>query len=197
MVTTEQIKELRENTGISVMQCKKALEEANGDMEKATEILKKKAGAAASKKAERSLGAGVVSSYIHAGGKVGVILEVACETDFVAKNEDFVTLANDVAMHIAAMAPEYTTEDDVTEEDRKKAEEIYAEEVEKEDKPEDIKKKILEGKLNTYFGERVLLTQKFIKDPNKTIQDLVNEATQKIGERIEIARFARFEVGKE
>lgn len=197
MITTEQIKELRDSTGISVMQCKKALEEAKGDMDKAIEILKKKAGAAASKKSERNLGAGMITSYIHAGGKVGVMIELGCETDFVAKNDDFTVLANDVAMHIAAMTPEYVSESDITDEDKNKAKEIYTEELKKSDKPENIKKKILEGKINTYFTERVLLTQKFIKNTDVTIQDLINEATQKIGERIEVIRFKRFEVGKE
>lgn len=179
------------------MQCKKALEEAKGDMDRAIEILKKKAGAAASKKSGRALGAGIISSYIHGNKNVGVMIELGCETDFVAKNDDFTTLANDISMHIAAMAPEYISESDITDEDKKKAKDIYTEEVKKSDKPENIKKKMLEGKINAYFTERVLLTQKFIKDPNVTIQDLINEATQKIGERIEMIRFKRFEVGKE
>lgn len=196
-ITTEQIKELRENTGISVMQCKKALEEAEGDMEKAVILLKKKAGVIASKKAERTLTAGVISTYLHNNKKVGVMVELACESDFVAKNQEFIDLAYDIAMHIAAMSPAFLSEDQITDEDRKKVIELFEKEVAETNKPEDIKKKMIEGKLQTYFGEQVLLSQKFIKNPEKTMQDLVNEATQKIGERIEIIRFARFEVGKE
>lgn len=197
MITTEQIKELRDSTGISVMQCKKALEEAGGDMQKASAILQKKAGAAAAKKSERSLGAGVIGSYIHNNNTVGVLIELGCETDFVAKNEEFGPLASDIAMHVAAMAPQYVSEDEVTDADRKKAKELFAKEVEGSDKPEDIKEKMLEGKIKAYFDERVLLNQHFIKNPEKTIKDLLNDATQKFGERTEVVRFRRFEVGKE
>jgi elongation factor Ts len=196
-ITTEQIKELRESTGISVMQCKKALEEAEGDMEKAVILLKKKAGAIASKKSERTLKAGVISTYLHNNKKVGVMMELACESDFVAKNQEFLDLAYDIAMHVAAMSPAFLSEDQITDEDRKKVVELFEKEVAEMNKPEDIKKKMLEGKLQTYFGEQVLLSQKFIKNPEKSIQDLVHEATQKIGERIEIIRFVRYEAGKE
>ncbi|MCK5096147.1 MAG: elongation factor Ts [Candidatus Pacebacteria bacterium] len=197
MITTEQIKELRNSTGISVMQCKKALEEAGGDMEKATMLLKKKAGAAASKKSERSLGAGVTQAYIHSNHTVGVLVELGCETDFVAKNKDFTPLALDIAMHIAAMSPEYISGDDITKEDRKKVTEMFQKEVDKADKPKEIKEKMITGKVDGYFAERVLLDQKFIKDPDVTIKDLLNDATHKFGERVEVVRFKRFEVGKE
>jgi elongation factor Ts len=197
MITTEQIKELRDATGISVMQCKKALEEAGGDMEKAGALLRKKAGAAAAKKSDRSLGAGVVASYIHSNKTVGVLIELGCETDFVAKNEDFEPLAHDIAMHIAGMSPQYVSNDDITDTDREKARELFLKEVEESDKPADIKEKMLDGKLQAYFNERVLLDQKFIKNPDVTIKDLLNDATQKFGERTEVVRFKRFEVGKE
>jgi elongation factor Ts len=196
-ITTEQIKELRENTGISVMQCKKALEEAEGDMEKAVILLKKKAGSIASKKAERTLKAGIISTYLHNNKKVGVMVELACESDFVAKNQEFLDLGYGIAMHVAAMSPAFLSEDQITDDDRKKVIELFEKEVAEMNKPEDIKKKMLEGKLQTYFGEQVLLSQKFIKNPDKSIQDIVNEATQKIGERIEIIRFVRYEAGKE
>ena len=197
MITTEQIKKLRDNTGISVMQCKKALEEAEGDMEKATMLLKKKAGAAAAKKSERSLGSGVTTAYIHSNKTVGVLIELGCETDFVAKNEEFMPLAYDVAMHVAGMSPEYVSKDNITEEDTKKVTEMFQKEVDKSDKPKEIKEKMLTGKVNGYFAERVLLDQKFIKNPDVTIKDLLNDATHKFGERVEVVRFKRFEVGKE
>lgn len=197
MITTEQIKELRDSTGISVMQCKKALEEAEGDMEKAVALLKKKAGAAAAKKSDRSLGSGVVTAYIHSNSVVGVMLELGCETDFVAKNEGFKPLAHDIAMHIAGMSPEYVSEADITDEAKAKATELFVKEVDESKKPEDIKKKMMDGKLKAYFDERVLLNQPFIKNTEVTIKDLLNDATHKFGERVEVVRFVRFEVGKE
>ena len=197
MITTEQIKELRDTTGISVMQCKKALEEAEGDMSKAILILKKKAGAAAAKKSARSLGSGVIDAYIHNNNNVGVLVELGCETDFVAKNKDFKPLAYDIAMHIAGVYPEYISENDITEDDRKKVTELFEKEIEKSDKPKDIKKKMLEGKIQVYFKERVLLDQKFIKNPDVTIKDLLNDATHKFGEKVEVVRFKRFVVGSE
>lgn len=197
MITTEQIKALRDSTGISVMQCKKALEEAEGDMEKAAAILKKKAGAAAAKKSDRSLGSGVVCSYVHSNNIVGVLLELACETDFVAKNTDFKPLAYDIAMHVAGMSPEYVSETDITDDAKAKAADLFTKEVEESKKPEDIKKKMLEGKLQAYFNERVLMNQPFIKNPDVTIKDLLNDATHKFGERVEVVRFVRYEVGKE
>ena len=197
MVTTEQIKELRNSTGISVMQCKNALEEAEGNMEKAVLILKKKAGAAANKKSARSLGAGVIEAYIHSNNNVGVLVELGCETDFVAKNEDFKPLAYDIAMHIAGMSPEYISNEDIDDDERKKVTELFEKEIEGSDKPKDIKKKMLEGKIQGYFKERVLLDQKFVKDPDVTIKDLLNDATHKFGEKVEVVRFKRFVVGSE
>lgn len=193
-ITTELIKQLRDETGVSVMQCKKALEEAEGDMEKAKVILRKESKAIAEKKANRDLNAGIITSYIHNTGKVGVMLEMLCETDFVAKNEDFQTLANDIAMHITAMTPEYTKLSDITEEDKLSAREIFTKEVAELDKPEEVKAKILEGKMNDYFGAKTLLDQAFIKNPDTTIGKMIEEATQKIGERIEVGRWQRFEI---
>lgn len=191
-VTTEQIKELRESTGVSVMQCKNALEEADGDMDKARIILQKLSSKAAAKKSDRDLGAGTVSSYIHAGGNVGTLVELQCETDFVAKNSDFQTLARDIAMHVAASNPAYIKESEIDEEAQRKATEVFQKEI--EDKPAEMQEKILEGKLANYFKEKVLLNQDFIKDPSRTVGKLIEEATQKLGERIEVGRIARFSV---
>lgn len=191
-VTTEQIKELRESTGVSVMQCKQALEEADGDMDKARIILQKLSSKAASKKADRDLGAGTVASYIHGGGNVGAMVELLCETDFVSKNETFQTLARDIAMQIAATAPVYVRESEIDEVAKQKATEVFQAEI--VDKPAEMQAKILEGKLANYFKEKVLLNQEFIKDPSKTVAVLIQEGTQKLGERIEVGRIARFSV---
>ncbi len=197
-ITTEQIKELRDMTGVSVMQCKKALEEAGGDQEKALMALRKKSGEIAAKKGDRTLGAGVISSYIHGAGTVGVLIELACETDFVAKNEEFRALAYDIAMHIAAMNPKYNKLDDVTDADREKAKAFFTEEVEKTmaGKPEEIKAKALQGKLDTFFKEQTLMEQPFVKDSAVTVGTLVSGAIQKFGEKTEVARFTRFAAGK-
>ncbi len=191
-ITTDQIKELREATGVSVMQCKKALEESSGDMEKAKIVLQKQSKVAASKKGDRSLGAGIVSSYIHAGGTVGVLVELACETDFVSKNEEFQKIAYDIAMHIAASAPEFLKRDEITVEAEQKAKEVFVKDI--EGKPVDLQDQIMKGKLDAYFNEKVLLNQKFIKDPEKTVGDIIETAVQKFGERVEILRFSRFSV---
>lgn len=190
MITTAQVKELRDKTGLSIMQCHKALEETGGDMEKAMVILQKKSGDIAQKKSDRTLASGVVASYIHAAGKVGAIVELSCETDFVSKNEEFQAIARDIAMQVAATDPQFLTLSDVDENARKIASEVFAAEV--EGKPEDLKAKILEGKLNSYFGEKTLTEQDFIKNPEMKIKDVVSAAVQKFGERTEIRRFVRF-----
>jgi elongation factor Ts len=192
MITTEQIKELRNRTGISIGQCKNALEEAGGDIEKAIIILSKKGGDIAAKKAGRELKSGTIASYIHNGGKVGAMVEIACETDFVAKNEEFKKLAYDIAMQVAATNPTFLKREDITEEDQKKAGEVFAEEV--KDKPEEMKEKILKGKLDSYFKDKVLLEQSFIKDSEKTIKDLIEGAIHKFGEKTEIIKFVYFVV---
>ncbi|MBX4209589.1 elongation factor Ts [Candidatus Parcubacteria bacterium] len=194
MVTTDLIKELREATGVSVMQCKKALEEAGGDKEKALVILKKKGAEASAKKGDRTLGAGAIQAYIHSTGNVGVMVELSCETDFVAKNPEFKQLAYDIAMHIAAAKPEFNKRENITEADRQVAESVFEKEV--EGKPADMKAKILEGKLAAYFAERVLQEQPFIKNPEVTIAGLISSAVQKFGEKIEVTRFTRYESSK-
>ncbi|NCS99108.1 elongation factor Ts [Candidatus Parcubacteria bacterium] len=191
-ITTEQIKELRDATGVSIMQCKKALEEAEGDMDKAKVILSKASAKSASKKSDRELGAGVVSSYIHAGGSVGSMVELLCETDFVSKNEEFQELAREIAMQVAATDPEYITGEEIDDEIKAKATEIFAGEA--EGKPEDIKAKIIEGKLESHFGEKTLLKQSYIKDPEKTVNTLIEEGVQKFGEKIQIGRISRFAI---
>ena len=189
-ITTEQIKALRDETGVSVMQCKKALEEAGGDVEKARIILRKKSGEIAAKKSERELGSGAVAAYVHATGTVGAMVLLSSETDFVSKNEEFRKLAYDIAMHVAAANPKFLTFEHISPEERAKAREVFLEEV--KDKPADLQDKILEGKLASYFREQALLEQPFIKDPERTVRDLLSQAVQKFGERIEISRFARF-----
>ncbi|MFZ3020402.1 MAG: elongation factor Ts [Minisyncoccia bacterium] len=193
MISTEQVKELRDKTGVSIMQCRKALEEANGDIEKALLILKKKGADIAANKGHRTLGAGAIQSYIHANGTVGAIVELSSETDFVAKNEEFKKAAYDIAMHVAATNPEFLSMDDISAEAKTKAEEAFVHEV--DGKPEEMKRKILDGKLNSYFSERVLLEQPFIKNPDVTIKELVNSLIQKFGEKTEIRRFVRFSTG--
>ncbi len=188
-ITTEILKQLRERTGVSVMQCKKALEEANGDVAQAEVILHKRAGAAADKKGDRTLGAGIVGTYVH-DSVIGAMVLLSCETDFVARNEEFMTLARNIAMHISATNPKYLSESDIDEESKNAALAVFQTEV--EGKPEEMKEKILQGKLDAYFKEQVLLNQSYIKDESKTIQDLVSEAVQKFGERVEISRFVRY-----
>lgn len=194
MVTKEQIKELRDQTGLSFMQCKKAIEEAGGDMEKAILLLRKQSSKAATKKADRDLASGVVRSYIHSNNQVGVLVELNCETDFVAKNEEFLALADNIAMHIAAMNPVFLSGEDITDQNREKITEVMKEEVGAMDKPEEIKAKVLEGKLSDYFRAQTLLDQPYVKNPDITIAKLIEEGIHKIGEKIEISRFRRFGV---
>lgn len=189
MVTTEDIKALRGQTGISVMQCKSALEEADGDTEKALVILRKKGASAAQKKSQRQLGAGAVAAYMHATGDIGAMVLLSSETDFVSKNEEFKQLAYDIAMHVVAANPMYLCRDDVTAEKQKTAMEVFAKEA--KDKPKDMQDKIIQGKLDAYFKESVLLEQPFIKDESMSVRDLVESAIQKFGEKIEITKFAR------
>ncbi len=193
-ITTEEIKELRNRTGLSVMDCKNALEQVNGDMEKAIIVLRKKSSAVAAKKSERTLGAGVVQAYIHASQDVGSLILLSCETDFVSKNEEFVELAKNIAMHATATNPKFISRDDVKDEDVEKAKQLFEEEA--KDKPEDKREMIVKGKLDSFLKEQVLLEQPYIKDPEHTIKNLIEEATQKFGERIEISDCARFSVGR-
>jgi len=191
-ITSEQIKQLRDQTGISVMQCKKSLEEAGGDMDKALIILKKKRSEAADKKSDRELGAGAVGVYAHNTNEVAAMVLLACETDFVAKNEEFTTLAREIAMHVAAQNPKYVSREQVTPEALEKAKEVFAEEV--KDKPAEMQDKILQGKLDSYFKDQILLEQPFIKNPETTIGEMVNGAVQKFGENVTIAGVERLAV---
>ena len=192
MVTVEQIKNLRETTGISMMQCKAALEAANGDIQAALVFLKKKGVEVADKKAERTLKSGLIQSYIHSNGAMGTLLELNCETDFVARNEEFKSLAYDIAMHITAMNPVYISDDKVSEEIKREAREMFAKEVMDMNKPEDIKEKILQGKIDAYLSEKTLLSQAFVKNPDETVGSLIKDRIQKFGEKIEVGRFVRF-----
>lgn len=189
-ITSDMVKELRAETGISVMQCKAALVEASGDKEKALMILSKKSGAIASKKGDRALGAGIVSSYIHSNKEIGSMVILRSETDFVAKNEEFVSLARDIALQVAASNPQYVQRDEIPAEKLEEIKALFIKEV--EGKPENLKETILAGKVDAYLKNLVLLEQVYIKDPEKTIQNLVDGAIQKFGERVAIERFVRF-----
>ena len=191
-ITSAQIKELRDKTGISVMQCKKALEEGGGDMDKALIILQKKRSEAADKKSDRELASGTVGVYTHNTNEVAAMVVLSCETDFVAKNEEFVALARDIAMHIAALNPKFISRAQVDENVLTKAKEVFAAEV--VDKPKDMQEKILEGKLSAYFKEQILLEQPFIKNPDTTIGELVNGAVQKFGENVNVTEMRRISV---
>lgn len=191
-ISSAHIKELRDATGISVMQCKKALEEAGGDMEKALIILRKKGAEAAGKKADRALGAGAVGAYVHNTHEVAALVLLSCETDFVAKNEEFVALARDLAMQVAAAKPRFILRSEITESDTMKAKEVFAEEV--KDKPAELQEKILTGKLDSYFKEQVLMEQDFIKDPSRTVASLIETAVQKFGENIVVQSISRVSV---
>ncbi len=187
------IKSLREDTGAGIMDIKEALTEAGGDKDKAIEILRKKGTIKAGKKADRVAKEGVVESYIHAGARVGVLVELNCETDFVARTDDFKALAKEIALHIAAVNPLYVNISDVPEEVVEKEKEIYKEQM--KDKPEDVVNKILEGKIAKYFEEACLLEQPFVKNPDLKIKDLLSAATAKMGENVQVRRFARFVLG--
>jgi len=191
------IKELRDKTNAGMMDCKKALTETGGDMEKAIDLLRQKGLAVAQKRAGRATSEGVVHAYIHAGGKIGVMVEVNCETDFVAKTDAFQEFAKDIAMHIAATNPVAIRREDVPAElvEREKA--IYTQQAIDSGKPEHIAEKIVSGRMEKFFGETCLLEQKFVKNPDLTIQDLLNDLIAKMGENISIRRFARFQVGEE
>ena len=192
MVTILEVKELRLKTGVSIMQCKKALEEAGGDMEKAIIILKKKGGQDAVKKSGRNLTAGVVQAYIHNTKNVGAMVALSSETDFVAKNEEFIQLAYNIAMQIAATNPEFKDAGSVDEKDFKAAKEVFSDEV--KGKPKNLKEKILKSKLDAYFKDKILLEQSYIKDQQHTIKDLLDSAVQKFGERIELVSFTRYSI---
>ena len=195
-VSASMVKDLREKTGAGMMDCKKALAESGGNFEKAVDYLRQKGLATAARRAGRVASEGQIGSYVHAGGKLGVMLEVNCETDFVAKTDDFRAFAKDIAMHIAASNPLYIQRENVPPEALEREREIYRAQAREARKPEKIMEKIVEGKLEKFYGEVCLLEQPFVKDPDRTVQDLLNELIGKLGEKVEIRRFMRFQVGE-
>ena len=196
-VTAAMVKELREKTGAGMMDCKKALSETGGDMEKAVDWLRRKGLAVAAKRAGRTASEGQIASYIHAGGKLGVLVEVNCETDFTGRTEEFTALAHDLAMHIAASNPLCISPEDMPPEVVEREREIYRTQALEQGKPEKIVDKIVEGKLKKFYTENCLLSQPFVKDPDKTVEDLLNEMRAKTGENIQVRRFVRFQLGEQ
>lgn len=196
MISASKVKELRNITGAGMMDCKRALQEVNGDIDKAVELLREKGLAAAAKKAGRIAAEGVVESYIHMGGKIGVLVEVNCETDFVAKTPEFKAFVRDIAMHIAASNPSYLSREDVPQNEIAKEKEILRAQALNEGKPEKIVDKMVEGRIEKYFKENCLLEQPFVKDSDKSIDDIIKEQISKIGENINIRRFTRYEMGE-
>ena len=195
-VTTELVKELRERTGAPMMDCKRALVESEGNLDTAVDHLRKQGMATAARKAGRHASEGVVGSYIHAGGQIGVLIEINCETDFVARTDDFQALVKDVAMHVAAADPRFVGRDEVTEEILDQEREIYREQALQTGKPENVVDRIVDGKMEKFFAETVLLEQPFVKNPDLTVQEMVAEKIGKLGENIQIRRFSRFRVGE-
>ena len=194
MVSIDQLKQLREETGISMIECRKALEEAGGDIERAKEILREKGKEMVKGKEGRRAGAGIVASYIHPGSRIGVLLELHCETDFVAKSEEFKKLAHEICLQIAAMRPLFVKSEDIPEEFLDGERKIYQKQFEEFGKPQKIIDQIIEGKLEKYKKEISLLSQPWVKDESKTIKDLIDEYIAKLGEKIEIAKFTRYEI---
>ncbi|MGD8369680.1 MAG: translation elongation factor Ts [Desulfobacterales bacterium] len=195
-INAEMVKQLREKTGAGIMDCKEALTECSADMDKSVEYLRKKGLATAAKRAGRTLSEGVVHAYIHTGGKIGVLVEVNCETDFVAKTDDFQDLAKNIAMHIAASSPVGIQPEDVPAEVVEKEKEIYRAQALESGKPEKVVDKIVEGKLAKFFKESCLLNQPYVRNPDITVADMLNEAIAKIGENITVRRFTRFQIGE-
>ncbi|MCK4231855.1 translation elongation factor Ts [candidate division WOR-3 bacterium] len=191
------IRELRARTGAGVLDCKKAIAESGGDIQKAIDVLRKRGIAKAESKAGREAKEGIIEAYIHPGAKLGVLLELNCETDFVARNQEFKNLAHDVAMHIAASDPVAVSRGDVPEEVLQREREIYTEQARASGKPEHVVEKVVAGRLDKYYKENCLLEQPFVKDPDKTVKDVVTEAIARLGENIFVQRFQRFKVGEE
>jgi len=195
-VSASMVKELREKSGAGMMDCKKALAETGGDMDKAFDFLRQKGLAAAAKKADRMASDGAVGAYVHAGGKIGVLVEINCETDFVARTAEFQTLLKDVAMQIAAANPRCVRREEVTARELDKEREIYRQQALEQGKPEKVLDKIVEGKIDKFYSEVCLLEQSFIKDPDKKVLHVVNDAIARLGENIQVRRFARFSLGE-
>ena len=194
-IDAKDVKTLRERTGAGMMDCKRALEETKGDMEAAIDLLRAKGAAKAAKRAEREANEGTVGHYLHHGSKIGVLVELNCETDFVANTEAFKALARDLAMHIAAARPIAVSEEDLPPDLIARERQVYLEQVKAEGKPEAIREKIVEGKMRKFYEEVTLLKQPFVKNPDQTIADLITEVSAKTGEKVRVARFARLEVG--
>lgn len=194
-ISAKHVKELRDRTGAGMMDCKKALQETAGDLEAAIDLLRTKGEAKAAKRAGRSANEGTIASYIHHGGRIGVLVELNCETDFVANTDDFRSLARDVAMHVAASDPIAVATADVDGEVVEREKAIFAEQVAREGKPEHIRDRIVEGKLGKFYRERVLLEQAYIKDPDRSVGELITEVAARTGEKIRVARFSRFQLG--
>jgi len=194
-ITSQMVKELRDKTNAGMMDCKRALGETEGDLEKSVDLLRQKGLAVAAKRADRATSEGIVECYIHAGGKLGVMVEVGCETDFVAKTDDFQAFVKDIAMHVAAVNPVAVTRDEVPAEMVDREKDIYINQAKESGKPENIIEKIVTGKMEKYLSEICLMDQKFVKNPDLTIQDLLNELIAKMGENISVKRFARFQIG--
>jgi len=195
-INASQVKELRDKSGVGMMDCKKALVEAKGDIDKAFDILRKSGVAKAQKKAGRSAKEGNVISYIHPGSKLGVLLELNCETDFVANTDDFTQLGNDIAMHIAATNPLCVNKEEVSKEILNKEREIYFDQAKKQNKPDEIIEKMVEGRVQKFYKESVLVEQQFVKDSAKSIKDIITDAIGKLGENIVVTRFTRFQLGE-
>ena len=194
-ITAQMVKELRDRTGAPMMDCKGALQEADGDIEKAIDILRTKGLSAAAKKAGRATSEGAVGQYVHAGGKLGVLLEVNCETDFVARTDDFQDLVRDLAMHIAAAAPQFVSRDEVSADVLERESEIFRQQALETGKPEKIIDRIVEGKIEKFYSESVLLEQPFVKDSDTTVGDMIAEVVGRIRENIQVRRFARYKLG--
>lgn len=191
------VKKLREQTGVGIMECKKAINEAGNDFEKAVELLRKKGHEKAKSKASRATNQGAMGSYIHSNYRIGVLLELGCETDFVAKNEDFLNLNKEICMQIAAMSPKYISPEHIPADVLEKEKEIYREQMKNSGKPDNIIEKIIEGKLSKYYSEVCLLNQAYFKDDSKSIENLIAEMIHKLGENITVKRFVRYQVGEE
>lgn len=195
-ITAQDVKQLRDRTGAGMMDCKRALQESDGDIEAAIDLLRSRGAAKAAKRAGKAANEGTIGSYIHFSNKIGVLVELNCETDFVANTDDFKQLAKDLAMHIASARPLAVASGDIEDATVDRERQVYLEKVKNEGKPEHIRDKIVEGMLGKFFKENALLEQPFVKDPDKTVGDLVTEVSAKTGEKIEVARFARFAIGE-
>lgn len=195
-INAQDVKKLRDMTGAGMMDCKRALTETDGDLEKAVDLLRATGSAKAAKRAEKSANEGTIGSYVHFDSRTAVIVELNCETDFVANTDDFKTLAKELALHIASMAPVSVSSDEIPADVIEREKAVYLQQVKEEGKPDHIVDKIVEGKLNKFFRESTLLAQPFVKDPDKTIEELITETSAKTGEKIEVARFYRIKVGE-